>query len=144
MNRTLPASELIKMLSTLTKEELLQIKGIGEVLADNLISFTKSKRYEQLIEGFKNLENSSQGVQIEIPTAQSSGELNGKIFVITGSFDIPRNQIKELLESKGAKVVDAVTSSTSILLAGEKAGSKLAKAEKLGIQISSDYRMYTD
>jgi DNA ligase (NAD+) len=61
------------------------------------------------------------------------------VVCITGTFDMPRPQIKSLLESKGYKVVDTVTKTTTILLAGEEAGSKKAKAEQLGIEIKTHY-----
>ena len=59
--------------------------------------------------------------------------MNGQVYVITGKFNQPRSALKSLLESLGAEVNDSVTRTTTALIVGEKAGSKIAKAEKLGI-----------
>jgi len=140
------ASDFLKHLSILDKEDLINIKGIGEVLADNYLEFIESQRYQDLIEGFESLENSGRAIEITQTIhsrhQHSTLPLSGETIVITGSFDIPRNDIKTILESKGAKVTSAVTSSTTIVLAGEKAGSKLSKAEQLGIRIADDYREF--
>ena len=62
--------------------------------------------------------------------------LSGKTFVITGTLsDMTRDEVKELLQAAGAKVSGSVSAKTDYLLAGEKAGSKLARAEKLGIEV---------
>ena len=134
------ASQFLQKLSELDKVKLIQIKGVGEVLANNLIKFLESDRYSLLLTKFEKLEAKNKGIEVELKTKNSlqNGKLTGQTICITGSFDTSRNEIKDRLESLGAKVVDAVSSSTTILLAGEKAGSKLKKAEGLGIRIESD------
>ena len=69
-------------------------------------------------------------------------ELNGLTYVITGSFDgLKRDEIKVFLENKGAKVASAVSKNTNYLVAGEKAGSKLTKAQELGIEIINEEKI---
>ncbi len=71
---------------------------------------------------------------------QQAGEqpLAGQTWVLTGALSMPRIQAKNLLESLGAKVTGSVSAKTSTVLAGEAAGSKLAKAEKLGVKVVSE------
>ena len=136
------ASEFLRSLQGLRVEELVEIHGIGEKLARNLVEFTRSPRYEHLVENFGELETRGEGLVLTSKYATSteqSGVLRGEVVVITGSFDVSRDTLKERLEAAGAKVTGAISKSTTLLLAGEKAGSKLSKAEKLGIKISNDY-----
>lgn len=66
------------------------------------------------------------------------GPLSGKTIVITGTLSEPRERIKARLEALGAKVTGSVSTKTDYVLAGQDAGSKLAKAETLGIQVLSE------
>ena len=77
---------------------------------------------------------------------KENSRFTGKTFVITGSFeDYSRSQLKEIIESYGAKVSSSVSKSTDVLLAGEKAGSKLKKAKELEILVwnVNDFLVYT-
>jgi DNA ligase (NAD+) len=131
------STEFLTKLQNITKEELINIKGIGDVLADNIIEFCESKEFDIIRNKFEYLESKNLGIDVIIKDKSSvaTGELSGETICITGTFDIPRPQIKEKLENRGAKVVDTVSKSTTILLAGESAGSKFEKAQKLGIRI---------
>jgi DNA ligase (NAD+) len=130
-------TQFLTRLKNISKEQLISIKGIGDVLADNIIEFCESDEFNIIRNKFENLESKNLGVNIIVKDKGLvvTGELSGEVICITGTFDIPRPQIKEKLESRGAKVVDAVSKSTTILLAGESAGSKLEKAKKLGVRI---------
>ena len=140
MNNTISASEFLQKLKKIQKQDLLDIHGIGEVLADNLTNFVQSPRYLQLIEKFQELESNNRGVSIVHNQSQLvEGSLSGEVICITGSFEQSRSVIKELLESKGAKVIDSITRKTTLLLAGQNSGSKLDKAKKLGIKVIFDY-----
>ena len=140
MNNTISASEFLQKLKKIQKQDLLDIHGIGEVLADNLTNFVQSPRYLQLIEKFQELESNNRGVSIVHNQSQLvEGSLSGEVICITGSFEQSRSVIKELLESKGAKVIDSITKKTTLLLAGQNSGSKLDKAKKLGIKVIFDY-----
>ena len=141
MPKQIPASKFLEKLSKLNKEELLQVDGIGEILADNILNFAKSKRFETLSKDLKKLEGDDRGILLSTKDDQElEGKLTKEIICITGKFDKSRLEIKEILEKEGAKVVSAITSKTTILLAGKEAGSKLTKAEKLEIKIINDYK----
>ena len=140
MNNTISGSQFLQKLKKIQKQDLLDIHGIGEVLADNLTNFVQSPRYLQLIEKFQELESNNRGVSIVHNQSQLvEGSLSGEVICITGSFEQSRSVIKELLESKGAKVIDSITKKTTLLLAGQNSGSKLDKAKKLGIKVIFDY-----
>jgi DNA ligase (NAD+) len=130
------ASQFIKILKTLHPQDICDVHGIGEVLVSNLTEFLQSTRCDHLIAKLEFLETKNLGINIQSSKAKKvEGVLSGEVICITGTFDISRPQIKEKLEVLGAKVVDNVTTKTTILLAGEEAGSKLAKAKKAGINI---------
>ena len=82
-------------------------------------------------------------IEIQLPVVSRRKQvLAGKTFVITGTLsDMTRDEAKELLQSAGAKVSGSVSAKTDYLLAGEKAGSKLAKAEKLGVEVIDEARL---
>ena len=136
------ASQFLRNLRTLSVAELVSIHGVGEKLAENIVSFAASPRHEALAKNFEDLETSGQGLTITARTRSSrlsAGALSGEVIVITGSFAVPRGDIKTQLEDAGAKVSGSVSKTTTILLAGEKSGSKLNKAEKLGVRVVHDY-----
>jgi DNA ligase (NAD+) len=130
-------TEFLTKLHNISKEDLINIKGIGDVLADNIIEFCESNEFSVIRNKFETLEAQNLGLDILVKDKNTivTGELSGETICITGTFDIPRPQIRTKLEGKGAKVVDTVSKTTTILLAGESAGSKLDKAQKLGIRI---------
>jgi DNA ligase (NAD+) len=130
-------SEFLVKMQALSTEDLISIKGIGETLAQNYNSFLTSSRYKLLLQKFVDLERMGFHMEISqlIKVDNSNLALSNQTICITGTFEISRSEIKSKLEENGAKVVDSVTSSTTILLAGEKSGSKLEKAKKLNIKI---------
>ena len=83
------------------------------------------------------------GVEAEIGETETGNDsLTGQTFVITGTLTRPREYFKELILNAGGKVSDSVSAKTAYLLAGENAGSKLKKAEKLGTRIISEEEFY--
>jgi DNA ligase (NAD+) len=139
------ATEFLGKLKNIDITKLSEIKGLGEVLIQNFEDFLSSDRFGKLNQRFTDLED--RGIGLKINNIQSvdisSLPLFGQVFCITGTFDKPRNEIKKMLEKQGAKVVDAITKETTILLAGQNSGSKLAKAEKSGIKIETEYSVYS-
>jgi len=131
------ASDFLTKLKKIDKNSLLEVKGIGDILAQNYRNFLDSPRFARLVADFIDLEIKGQGLEIINTSKKSTSNLSlsREIICITGTFELGRNQIKEKLESLGAKVVDTITSKTTLLLAGETAGSKLQKAQSLGIKI---------
>lgn len=114
---------LKKLLKT-KEEELTQIDDVGAVVALSLVSELKNLSKE--IQNLLNL-----GIQL-IPKNKSR-KLEGKTFVITGSFEHKRTDISELIQSHGGRTSSSVTSQTDYLLCGENPGSKYNKAKKLHI-----------
>lgn len=137
------ASQFLTKLQQLNFTKLAEVKGLGEVLIRNLQDFTNSDRFEKLLQDFEDLENSNQGPTVvpsisttsKLNNSQHVGKLNGETICLTGSFNESRDLIAEKLSRLGAKITNAVSSTTTILLVGDKPGSKLSKAESLGIKI---------
>ena len=73
-----------------------------------------------------------------IPSAPDEGPLTGKSFCVTGTLSVPRDAIHGLIKENGGNVVSGVSAKTDYLVAGDKAGSKIVKAEKLGITVLSE------
>jgi DNA ligase (NAD+) len=135
------ASIFLKSFQGINQEDLQGIKGLGEVLASNFLEFTNSTRCKKLIKSFEKLEADGNELDIFFQKTNSVNQkLAGQIICITGSFDISRDKIKEKLESLGGKISSSVSSSTTILLAGEKPGSKLDQAKKYGTKIVNNYQ----
>lgn len=133
------ASNYLKQLKTITREELLAIDGLGPIIADNFLQFINSDKLKLLEQGFKDLENNNKCLTINI--LEESQEDNKKINIcITGTFEITREEIKKILEDNNYKVVDQINKKVDILISGQKAGSKVTKAEKLGIKILDNYQ----
>ena len=121
----------LERLMLATEEELLEINDIGPVASLHIANYFKSNDGLSLIEKLMNL-----GMILQNPLDNTNSKLGSEIVVITGSFSgIARSQLKEELIRLGAKVSSSVSSNTTMLIAGEKPGSKLAKAEALGISV---------
>jgi len=119
-----------------TKEDLLKVPDIGPVVATRIRDFLDESHNLDVI---KQLQD--QGVHWrDTPPMQvaEDGPLVGKTFVITGTLpNMTRDEAKDLIQRAGGKVTGSVSAKTSYLLAGEKAGSKLAKAQKLDVPVIS-------
>lgn len=115
-------------------EDLDSIHGIGEVVARDVVDWFKNKENEKLIDGL--LEE----VKILNPKKGSaSGKLKGMTVVLTGTLSgLTRDEAKEMVRGAGGSVSSSVSKETSLVVAGEKAGSKLANAEKLGVKVLTE------
>ena len=124
--------ESLAFLAEATAEDLVEIDGIGAIMAESVVEFFASHENRLIIEGL-----SSAGVETSRePTEPGSSPLAGTVFVLTGSLEsLTRNQAAERIESLGGKVSSSVSAKTSYLVAGPGAGSKLAKAESLGVEV---------
>ncbi|MCF0227889.1 MAG: DNA ligase (NAD(+)) LigA, partial [Malacoplasma sp.] len=129
----------IDALMIATKEDLVNLKDVGEVVSTSIYDWTHNQSNIDLIKKLKEV-----GVNTTyINSAESLNNINSpfyqKNFCITGSFDISREQIKEKLIAKfDANVSNSVNKSTDYLIVGENGGSKQEKAEKLNIKIIRD------
>ncbi len=107
-------------------EELLEIEEIGEKIAESVVKFFQSKTNLQTIEKLKEV-----GVKFEYFESKKT-EISGKTFLITGTLkNYKRNEIKNLIENLGGKILSSVSKNLDYLVVGEKPGSKLSKAEKI-------------
>ncbi len=119
-----------------TVADLKQIDGIGDVMANEIVSFFTDEHNRDVIDKLLTQVNVRDAA---ITHTAASGELAGKKVVLTGTLaNYTRDAAKEILESMGAKVQGSVSAKTDIVLAGADAGSKLARAEQLGITIWGD------
>ena len=121
-----------------TLPQLLEIDGIGEVMAKSIMTFFRNETNRGIVERLRNY-----GLQMSICAEQqqaSSDKLSGKSIVISGVFvHHSRDEYKRIIEQNGGKNVGSISGKTSFILAGDNMGpSKLQKAEKLGIGIVSE------
>jgi DNA ligase (NAD+) len=132
------AKDLAKKFGTLervqaaTREELVEMENVGEITADSILAFFASE--ENLAELAKL---QALGVQIkEDMPVQAGGVFAGEKVVLTGTLSgFKRSEAQKIIESLGGECLGSVTAKTTLVLAGEEAGSKLDKAKKLGIKI---------
>jgi DNA ligase (NAD+) len=119
------------------QERLSQIKGIGPVLAENIHKYFQSASGRKMIQELKDL-----GLKLtqEVrPKPAGAADLTGKTFVVTGTLErYSREEIEELIKSLGGKASGSVSKKTDYLVAGENAGSKLAKAKELGVAVLTE------
>lgn len=128
----------MEALSAASREQLLQTPDIGEKIADTVYSYLR--RPEMIIE-IKRLEKAGLNFKSEVKiTEPVSNKLGGKNFVVSGVFNgYERDEIKEVIEANGGKVLSGVSGKTDFLVAGDQMGpSKREKAEKLGVRIISE------
>ncbi len=115
------------------RETLCAIEDIGTVTADSIIGYFANPEVRVLIDRLKAC-----GVKTTYETAVQGASLAGKTFVLTGTLpSMSRDEASALIEANGGKVTSAVSKKTSYVVAGAEAGSKLTKAEALGIPILS-------
>ncbi|MBI9071993.1 MAG: NAD-dependent DNA ligase LigA [Melioribacteraceae bacterium] len=125
----------IEKLRTASAERIEEIKEIGPSISNSIIRFFKDDKNKALVE---RLEKAGLNFESEIVEAVTT-KLSGKSFVLTGTLSLMgRNEAKSKIENCGGKVVSSVSAKTDYVVAGEKAGSKLEKAQKLEVEILSE------
>lgn len=114
-----------------TAEEIAGIEGYGEIMAQSVVDFFALEQNRRLIERLKEL-----GLNMRCDTVPAAGTLSGKTFVLTGTLPtLSRSEAKAMIEAVGGKVSGSVSKKTGYVVAGEEAGSKLTKANELGIPV---------
>lgn len=119
-----------------TEEELAEVAGVGSILAASIKEWITVDWHREIVERWRKA-----GVQLEIaghqkPAAAGEGVFAGLSIVATGSLkNFTRESIEEAIISNGGKAASSVSKKTAFVVAGENAGSKLAKAEELGVEI---------
>ena len=126
-----------------TKEDLTAINEIGEKMADSIVTFFEQEEVLELITELK-----AYGVNMEytgplpVATEEADSVFAGKTIVLTGKLEqLSRNEAKEQIELLGGKITGSVSKKTDLVIAGEDAGSKLTKAEQLGIEVWDEERL---
>ncbi len=117
--------------------QLQAVPDVGETVAASIAHFLAEPRNRAVIDTLvAPVEAGGAGIHWPAPKAAAEGVLTGKTFVITGTLPgMSREDASALIEANGGKVSGSVSAKTDFLLAGEAAGSKLAKAEKLGVPV---------
>ena len=123
-----------------TKDELIEVPDVGQIVAEHIVHFFAQENNLKVIE-----ELVLKGINwpdVAPEPENSSQPLKGKTVVITGAFSqINRNDVKVALQKLGAKVAGSVSKKTDILFAGEAAGSKLTKAQELGVDVQNEAQL---
>ena len=127
----------IDAIKTASQEELVAVDEIGEKIAESVVAFFSNPENTLLVDRLQ-----SYGVQLETSAEKLANQtelLAGKSFVVSGVFEIPRTELKKLIEDNGGKVGSSISAKTGYLVAGDKMGpSKRTKAENLGVPIISE------
>ena len=127
----------IEKLSETSPEEISAVENFGDILANNIFTALHEPHMTELIERLK-----SYGVNTVYQSDVKSDKLAGLTFVITGTLpDMTRDEAKTLIEQTGGKCSGSVSKKTSYVLAGEEAGSKLTKAQQLGVTVISQQQL---
>ena len=132
-------SKYYKTMDNLIKadfDELKSINDIGDVIAKSIVDYFSDEKNINLINRLTDLNLNMRYLGEEVNT--SNENINGKTFVITGTLSRPRDEIKEEIEGLGGNVTGSVTKKTDYVIAGDKAGSKLTKANELGIRVLTE------
>lgn len=115
-------------------DDILQIDGFGKIMAESVVEFFSSDSTKELVAKLKEA-----GVNMKSTNVVEDTRFSGMTFVLTGTLPtLKRAQASKIIESFGGKTSSSVSKKTTYVLAGEEAGSKLDKANKLGVQVISE------
>ena len=128
----------IDRLFAMSEEQLSELHQVGPETASSIRRAAEDPALIKELEELKKLGLKEPFRELEISTGPKEGPFAGITFVITGTLSQPREHFRDILKAQGATVTDSVSKNTTYLLAGEKAGSKLKKAESLGVKILSE------
>ncbi len=129
----------IRKLMDATLEQLTEVEDIGDQMAGSVIRYFEKTENREMMERFLQY-----GISGTIQEEEGeSDQLAGTTFVITGTLSLPREHFKAIILKAGGKVSDSVSNKTTYLLAGENAGSKMQKAQKLNVTILTEKEFNT-
>lgn len=119
----------------ISKDELVAVEEIGPTMADSIIEYREDPQHIEIIKGLIDA-----GLKMDVDIQEAAGnEMEGEIVVLTGKLEVMgRSEAGKLLEKHGAKVTGSVSKKTTLVIAGEDSGSKLTKANELGIRVISE------
>lgn len=136
----------MNQLATASKEELISINEIGDKMADSIVTFFEKEEAKDLINELKEC-----GVNMEykgsrpVSAEESDSIFAGKTVVLTGKLEqLSRNEAKEKIEALGGNIAGSVSKKTHLVIAGEDAGSKLTKAQELGIEVWDEEKLLVE
>lgn len=119
---------------TASRDDILSIDGFGEIMADSVLEYFSLSQSKELVEQLKDA-----GVNMRSARVVIDNRFEGKTFVLTGTLSqYTRTEASEIIENYGGKTASSVSKKTDYVLAGEAAGSKLTKAQQLGVRIISE------
>jgi len=122
-------------------EKLIDVDDVGEIVADHIVKFFEQTHNQEVINGLLEA-----GIHWDAPQKleQTASAFTGKVVVLTGTLtQVTRSEAKQQLEALGAKVTGSVSQKTDYVIAGEKAGSKLTKAQSLGVAVLTEQEWIT-
>lgn len=129
-------------LASASPEEIEAVHTIGPEIAQAVAQWFQISANQTLINRLKQAGLQLSASPEAVRSAETSGPLEGKTLVLTGTLpNLTRNEATAMIEAAGGKVTSSVSQSTDYVVAGEKAGSKLKKAEKLGIKVLDEVRL---
>jgi DNA ligase (NAD+) len=134
------AHSLAKFFGTMEKiaaaseEDLTEVPDVGPIVAGHVHAFFQEAHNNEIIAALERAGLRWKAVEVN----EGEQPLAGQTWVLTGALGMPRARAKNLLESLGARVSGSVSAKTTVVLAGEAAGSKLRKAESLGIEVADE------
>jgi DNA ligase (NAD+) len=120
----------IEAIQAASFERLNEVEGIGPIVARSIRDFFDNPQSQHLVNSLLEA-----GVRPAPPEVPREGPLSGKTFVITGTLSEPRSQFEQQIRDLGGVATDSVTKKTDYVVLGDNPGSKLAKAQKMGIEI---------
>ncbi|EGR3003293.1 NAD-dependent DNA ligase LigA [Vibrio parahaemolyticus] len=127
----------LEAIQAATEEQLIAVQDIGVVVAKHITTFFEEEQNQAVVQDL--LVQGIHWPEVSAPEQGAALPLEGKTVVLTGTLSqLGRTEAKEALQSLGAKVTGSVSKKTDILFAGENAGSKLTKAQELGIEIKTE------
>lgn len=116
------------------REALLEMEDVGEIVADSILGFFADARNQEMIAALL-----AAGVHPQPPRQASSGALAGRTLVVTGTLaSMSRSEAEEAIRRVGGKAASSVSKKTSLVVAGASAGSKLARAQALGVAVITE------
>lgn len=124
----------IDLLMSASADDISSIDGFGDVMSENVYNALRESHMQSLITRLRE-----KGLDFSYKSTKKGDSFSGKVFVLTGTLPtLKRDEAKKIIEDLGGKVSSSVSKKTDYVVAGEEAGSKLTKAQELGINIISE------
>ena len=134
--------ETMDRLMKATEEELVNVFEIGDKMADSVVSYFESEDVQALIMRLREAGLNMTYLGKKVNAEEIESAFSGKTIVLTGKLEqLTRQEAKEKIEELGGNVTGSVSKKTDLVIAGAEAGSKLTKAEELGIEVWDEDRL---